>query len=109
MKTVTSMVGNLLHNHANHRFTSAKTGRAGFTTPADWDLIATPDEAETWAKQSGGNAYPDGRGKKQVVRGLAQPVEFELAWPGSTAEELLSMVVDETCLNLRRNKHGYTL
>lgn len=39
-------------------------------TPADWDLIATPDEAETWAKQSGGNAYPDGRGKKQVVRGL---------------------------------------
>ena len=68
--------------------------------PRDWDFVATPEEAEQWVEQNRSQireVYPEDRGKKLVVKGAGQPVEFELAWPGSTAAELISIVVDETC------------
>lgn len=68
--------------------------------PRDWDFVATPEEAEQWVEQHRGQireVYPEDRGKKLIVKGAGQPVEFEMAWPGSTAAEFLSIVVDETC------------
>ena len=68
--------------------------------PRDWDFVATAEEAEAWVakhRDKVRSVEPADRGKKLVVRGAGQPVEFELAWPGSTAEELISIVRDETC------------
>lgn len=59
-------------------------------TPRDWDFVATPEEAEAFAADfPGATTYPEDRGKKLIVKCSAGIFEFELAWPGSTAEELL--------------------
>lgn len=71
--------------------------------PADWDLVATFDEAQSFIRRNKATimaAYPIDGGKKYLVRGDFStknklPIEIEIAWPGSTAAALLSLVDDE--------------
>ncbi len=65
--------------------------------PADFDFIATMDEVEHFIrlhKDQIKAAYPISEGKKYVVHGLSRPVEFEIAWSGSTAETLIELVME---------------
>lgn len=67
----------------------------------DFDFIATPEAASAYIKwQLRDGAYPDAKVRYSedakclyLFRGMGMPIiEFELAWPGSTALELLNMV-----------------
>ncbi len=69
--------------------------------PQDWDYIATLDEAnEAWGQVPAARRvsfYPINQGKTMLLvkkdewsPGLMR-VEFELAWPGTTAAEILDM------------------
>jgi len=67
--------------------------------PRDWDFIGTIDEIESFIqarKDKVESAYPSNEGKKMIVKLKDElPIEFEIAWEGSTAEEALKFVEDE--------------
>mgnify|MGYP003451549692 FL=1 len=67
--------------------------------PRDWDFIGTIDEIESFIrarKDEVESAYPSNEGKKMIVKLKGElPIEFEIAWEGSTAEKLLEIVKDE--------------
>lgn len=68
--------------------------------PRDWDFIGTIDEIESFIqerKDEVESAYPSNEGKKMIVKLKNElPIEFEIAWEGSTAEKVLQF----TKLNL---------
>ena len=67
--------------------------------PRDWDFIGTIDEIESFIqarKDEVESAYPSSEGKKMIVKLKDElPIEFEIAWEGSTAEKLLEIVKDQ--------------
>ncbi len=70
--------------------------------PRDWDFIGTIDEIESFIrarKDEVESAYPSNEGKKMIVKLKNElPIEFEIAWEGSTAEKLLT-ILDEILLS----------
>lgn len=67
--------------------------------PRDYDFIATYEEVESIVAQDPGGqrikaVYPENGGRSMVLmlhfgHGTIVPLEFEIAWPGTTAAELL--------------------
>jgi hypothetical protein len=58
--------------------------------PKDWDVICTYEEFEKWAKgKKFSFLVPQDGAKKMVGQTENDIFEFEIAWPGSTAEGLL--------------------
>lgn len=61
--------------------------------PKDWDFIGTIEEIEAFIearKDRVKSTYPESDGKKIVLFLEDElPIEFEVAWPGTTAESLL--------------------
>lgn len=60
--------------------------------PRDYDFIATMGEVDKFVRSHRARitaCYPTTDGKKMIVRGLDKPVEFDIAWPGSTNEALV--------------------
>jgi hypothetical protein len=59
----------------------------------DIDLIGYPDEAEDLARgyiQDGWSCVPTAQGRYLILRKPGQkPIEIEMAWPGTSAEQLL--------------------
>lgn len=64
--------------------------------PQDWDFIGTIEEVESFIKARKNevqSAYPSNEGKKMIVKLKDElPIEFEIAWEGSTADKLLLLV-----------------
>lgn len=65
--------------------------------PKDYDFIATIEEYESFAKKwlekrPDSSAYPLSANKMVIKSTMVSPIEFEIAWPGSTAESLLKIV-----------------
>jgi hypothetical protein len=59
----------------------------------DFDLICTYEEFDRWAKNNASSlreCYPIDDGKKMIVKTESNIFEFEIAWPGSSGEELLN-------------------
>jgi hypothetical protein len=59
----------------------------------DFDLICTYEEFDKFAKYNATKlreCYPIDSGKKMIVKTESCVIEFEIAWPGSTGEELLN-------------------
>lgn len=67
--------------------------------PRDWDFIGTIDEIESFIrarKDEVESAYPSNEGKKMIVKLKNElPIEFEIAWEGSTAEKLLTQYINQ--------------
>lgn len=67
--------------------------------PRDWDFIGTIDEIESFIqarKSEVESAYPSNEGKKMIVKLKNElPIEFEIAWEGSTAEKLLTQYINQ--------------
>lgn len=70
-----------------------------FREPGDWDFIGTIDEVEAFIKARKDkvlSAYPSNEGKKMIVKLKNElPIEFEIAWEGSTAETLMELVLQQ--------------
>lgn len=68
--------------------------------PRDWDFIGTIDEIESFIrarKDEVESAYPSNEGKKMIVKLKGElPIEFEIAWEGSTAEKLLELITKDS-------------
>lgn len=68
--------------------------------PLDWDFIGTIDEIESFIqarKDEVESAYPSNEGKKMIVKLKGElPIEFEIAWEGSTAEKLLELITKDS-------------
>lgn len=63
--------------------------------PADLDLVGS--YAEMMALVEPGKAcYPVNGGKKFILKNAVRTVEFEIAWPGSTAEMIVQLCGDIT-------------
>jgi hypothetical protein len=68
--------------------------------PKDIDYIMSWDTYTQWLKEIKSchkihACYPSSNGKKQIVKYDNRIVEIEIAWKGSTAEEILNICVDE--------------
>ncbi len=71
-------------------------------TPRDYDLMCTYAEAQAFIQeqiQGTGplkldSVYPTSKGKKLIAHGPI-PCEFEIAWPGSSAEEILEAAAQD--------------
>lgn len=70
--------------------------------PADMDIVATYDDIKAFVgaiKASGERVlaqYPINSGKKVFIQTEKRIIEAEVAWPGSSAEALLALIVEET-------------
>lgn len=63
--------------------------------PMDFDFICTYEDFEEWKKyKKFSYLMPHNQGKKMVAKNESGIYEFELAWPGSTAESLLRLTKD---------------
>jgi hypothetical protein len=71
----------------------------------DNDYISTIEEYETFAKtiEKPVAILPLNRGKTIAVKNKAGISEFEIAWPDSTAKELLSILGEDIATNLHNN------
>ena len=74
----------------------------------DWDFIATPEAAAAYIQSLSAasvfaevKASPDGKYLYVRRHGGLPVIEFELAWPGSTAESLINLVLAEENGHLR--------
>ncbi len=78
--------------------------------PQDWDFIGTIEEVEDFIKARKDKvltAYPSNEGKKMIVKLKDElPIEFEIAWPESTAEKL-NQIIDTVELIVSANKMGH--
>jgi hypothetical protein len=80
--------------------------------PNDTDYIATHDEAKAAITRTGFPiVYPNPKGTTLIARGVGQPVEFMIAWPGSSAEDILNLEKSEVAslntLYLLKMSHRY--
>jgi hypothetical protein len=69
--------------------------------PCDVDLIGTFDETQALIRELRPEVvYPIADGKKTFMSANGVPIEVEIAWAGSTAEQLMALVGadEETCL-----------
>ena len=65
--------------------------------PRDTDLIGTLDEVTKIFYRPGYTAYPFNKGKKYFIQypDKGAIIEAELAWEGTTAEQLIELVKDD--------------
>lgn len=76
--------------------------------PMDYDFICTFDEFNSWAKNRKLDfCYPIQEGKKMVAKEEGNIYEFELAWEGSTAEELVKIITNEIPKHERHYSSGF--
>jgi hypothetical protein len=65
-------------------------------TPVDFDIVGEYDEIISYMKLCKCDLiYPIDAGKKLVGKGHGRIIEAEIAWPGSTSEELLQLIANE--------------
>lgn len=68
---------------------------SSYRIPRDYDFITTYDDFEAWKKKEKNNIkylMPANKGKKMIAKDGIDIFEFEIAWPGSTAEKLLNLL-----------------
>jgi hypothetical protein len=79
------------------------------TYKSDWDFICTYETAERYCYNPLNSSQPryfvpTGKGKKISAALGSLEVEFEIAWPGSTAEEFMQIVMnDPACKRFEGN------
>lgn len=82
--------------------------------PKDLDFIATHDEARKYISDHTKihTVRPSTNGRKLICLSYDKPVEIEIAWPGSTAEEILAscpkaVIASLNLLYLLKMSHRY--
>ena len=71
---------------------------SSYRTPRDYDFITTYNDFEVWKQREKKNIkylMPANKGKKMIAKDGSNIFEFEIAWPGSTAEKLLNILNTE--------------
>lgn len=63
--------------------------------PVDLDVVGTYEEMLEFIGPHD-KCYPTDAGRKYIIRGRAQPIEWEIAWPGSTAEMIVRLCGDRS-------------